>query len=81
MTGRTNVKFQFRDSQGKVTETLIDLTSNGNAGEAYESYLGEDVRSTEESSAKAINMMKESTSVEVNGLNFTMDDIGQVPCL
>ena len=81
MMGRANVEFQFRDSQGKVTKTLIDLTSSGNAGEAYESVMGEDVRLTKGSNAKAIKILKASSSVEVDGMTFTIDDLSQIPCI
>ena len=79
--GRANVEFQFKDSQGGVTKTLIDLTSNGNAGEVYESVMGEDVRLTKGSNAKAIKILKASSSVDVDGMTFTVDDITQVPCI
>lgn len=81
MMGRADVEFKFKDSQGKVTKTLIDLTSSGNAGEAYESIMGEDVRSTKGSNARAIKILKASSSVEVSGMTFTVDDISQVPCI
>lgn len=84
MMGRANVEFQFKDSQGKwpkVTTTLINLTSSGNAGEAYESVMGEDVRLTKSSNAKAIKILKASSSVDVDGMTFTVDDISQVPCI
>lgn len=81
MMGRANVEFQFKDSQGKVTKTLIDLTSSGNAGEAYESVMGKDVRATKRSNANAINLLKASSSVEVSGMTFTVDDISKVPCI
>lgn len=81
MMGRADVEFQFKDSQGKVTKTLIDLTSSGNAGEAYESIMGEDVRSTKGSNARAIKILKASSSVEVDGMTFRVDDISQVPCI
>lgn len=84
MMGRANVEFQFKDSQGKwpkVTRTLINLTSSGNAGEAYESVMGEDVRATKSSNAKAIKILKASSSVDVDGMTFTVDDISQVPCI
>jgi len=81
MMGRANVEFQFKDSQGKVTRTLINLTSSGNAGEAYESVMGEDVRLTKSSNAKAIKILKASSSVDVDGMTFTVDDISQVPCI
>ena len=81
MMGRANVEFQFKDSQGKVTKTLIDLTSSGNAGEPYESVMGEDVYVTEGSNAEAIKMLKASSSVDVDGMTFTVDDVSQVPCI
>lgn len=81
MMGRADVEFQFKDSQGTVTKTFIDLTSSGNAGEAYESIMGEDVRSTKGSNARAIKILKASSSVEVDGMTFTVDDISQVPCI
>ena len=81
MQGRADVEFQFKDSEGNVTKVLFDLTSSGNAGEAYDSYIGVDVRSTKEINAKAIKNMKASNSVEVDGLTFTVDDISQVPCI
>ena len=81
MMGRANVEFQFKDSQGKVTKTLIDLTSSGNAGEAYESVMGEDVYVTEGGNAEAIKMLKASSSVDVDGMTFTVDDVSQVPCI
>jgi hypothetical protein len=78
-----NVEFQFKNSQGKVTKTLIDLTSSGNAGEVYEYELRMEkgVRLTERSNAEAIKILKASSSVEVDGVTFTMDDLSRIPCI
>lgn len=78
-----NVEFQFKDSQGKVTKTLIDLTNSGIAGEVYEYKLSmnKGVRPTERSNAEAIKILKASSSVEVDGVTFTMDDLSRIPCI
>lgn len=81
MKGRPGVEFQFVDRQGKITKTFIDLTSSGTAGEAYESMIGEDVRTTKQNNAEAIKIMKASDSVEVAGMTFTIDDLNPIPCI
>jgi hypothetical protein len=43
--------------------------------------MGEDVYVTEGSNAEAIKMLKASSSVDVDGMTFTVDDVSQVPCI
>ena len=81
MMGRVGVEFQFKDSQGNVTKTLLNLTSSGTVGEAYESLLGGNVRSTKERNAKAIKIMRASSSVAVGGMIFNIDNMRQIPCI
>lgn len=78
---RGSVEFQFKDSKGNTTKIAIALDANGGAGEAYKSVLGDDARPTKESNAKVIKILKASSSVDVDGMTFTVDDISQVPCI
>lgn len=81
LSGRTGVDFLFEKSDGTANKVTLNLTSEGNVGEAYESMFGIDVKHTEESNANAIKRLKASTRVTVSGMTFTMDDTTQIPCI
>ena len=81
MMGRADVEFTFYDEKGRATTAHINLTSSGDAGVPYQSFMGEDVKSTKESNASAINMMKAASRIEVGGAAFMMDDLSQIPCI
>ena len=71
----------FGPISGDTTSSQADVVINGGAGEAYKSVLGDDARPTKESNAKVIKILKASSSVDVDGMTFTVDDISQVPCI
>jgi hypothetical protein len=82
MKGERNVEFKFRKGL-EATEAIFNLTSNGAIGKSGDDNMFDDtyVEKDLEETLRFISLFELSNSVEVKGVTFYSDNLGQIKCL
>lgn len=80
MQGERGIEFKF-SSKGKTSSHKFDLTSGGGIGKYNNRQFMPDVEFDALKTQGFIKLMKSSTSLEIKGFKFLMDDLSQIPCL